>query len=255
MPTERLCSFETCGKRAYAKGFCKYHYYVERQKLKASPCSIESCDRLVQARGLCKMHYNSIWMKRNDAEACSIDGCSKPVLAQGLCAKHYSRVRNHGDPHVQLHAANGSGYNWILQHVDYDGDDCLIWPFSRQSSGYGDLWVGDEHWYAHRLMCKLAHGEPSSLEHQVLHSCGKGHLGCSNPKHLRYGTILENMADSIKHGTNRRTPNRKLTEEDVIQIRSLLDNGIAQKEISEKFGISRRVVSNIHSGRTWSRLL
>ena len=51
--------------------------------------------------------------------------------------------------------------DWINAHVAYAGDDCLIWPFSKNWNGYGHVGAGGgKIVYAHRMMCSLAHGEP-----------------------------------------------------------------------------------------------
>lgn len=33
-------------------------------------------------------------------------------------------------------------------------------------------------------MCELVYGKPPMPKHQAAHNCGKGNLGCINPKHL-----------------------------------------------------------------------
>jgi len=46
-----------------------------------------------------------------------------------------------------------------------------------------------------------------------------------------------------------------LTEQKVIQIRKLCDEGIlTQAKIGEKFGVSRRTISNIKNRRTWKHI-
>jgi hypothetical protein len=72
-----------------------------------------------------------------------------------------------------------TGAEWIEGHADYlQKDCCLIWPFGRNSTGYGLVTIDGEQTYAHRAMCKRVHGEPPTPEHQAAHSCGRGHDGC-----------------------------------------------------------------------------
>jgi hypothetical protein len=100
-----------------------------------------------------------------------------------------------------------------VTHVSYQGEDCLTWPFSR--FGYGTIYG---HKHAHRVMCELAYGPAPSPRHQVAHSCGKGHEGCVNPRHLRWATPKENSADMVLHGTalrGERAINVKLTTPEV----------------------------------------
>jgi len=63
--------------------------------------------------------------------------------------------------------------------------------------------------------------------------------------------LSENHADfrGEKH------PNSKLTEQKVIQIKLLLKDGIlTQQEIADMFGVSRRTISYIKIGRSWSHV-
>jgi hypothetical protein len=42
-----------------------------------------------------------------------------------------------------------------------------------------------------------------------------------------------------------------LTEEQVIEVLHMLDEGFSHRTIAEKFGVGRKVVSRIHTGETW----
>ena len=109
---------------------------------------------------------------------------------------------------------------------------------------------------AHVAMCMLAHGERPSSTHYAAHSCGKGHLGCVNPRHVRWATPLENAMDRIEHGTSRRGEahyGSKLTESGAREIRAL--RGIeTQESLAKRFGISRTGVSGVQNGHSWSWL-
>lgn len=100
---------------------------------------------------------------------------------------------------------NGKTIQWIRDHQAYQHDDwCLMWPFSR-TRGYGTFVYLGKGYYAHRFMCELVHGEPPTPAHQAAHSCGNGHLGCVNPKHLAWKTQSENQLDCREHGTQAKT--------------------------------------------------
>lgn len=98
---------------------------------------------------------------------------------------------------------SGGGYCWLVAHKDYAGDDCLTWPFSRVQQGYGNFGHLGMVQYAHRFMCELAHGPAPTPQHQACHSCGRGHEGCVNPRHLEWKTPRENQLDRRRHGTHR----------------------------------------------------
>jgi hypothetical protein len=80
--------------------------------------------------------------------------------------------------------------NWNLKR------DCLIWPFSK-SHGYAV--IGGR--LVHRIVCRKAHGKAPREKPCALHSCGKGHIGCINPWHLRWGSKKDNVYDAMEHGT------------------------------------------------------
>lgn len=146
----------------------------------------------------------------------------------------------------------GAGYAAICQYRDYQGDDCVIWPLFRDDKGYGIIGHLGKQMRAHRFMCIETHGEPPSPKHYAAHSCGNGHLGCFNPRHLSWKTPSENQEDSVRHGRARKkgTPRRKLTQEQVDQIRALQGQK-TQVELGEIFGVTPRTIGEIHSGRAW----
>ena len=135
---------------------------------------------------------------------CCVEGCERPLRYKEsrLCGLHYQRQRKHGDP-LGGGRLKGEPLRWIKEHVAYEGDDCLIWLFARSNNGYGCLRTNGRKYYAHRLMCELAHGEPIGRV-DAAHSCGRGRDGCVNPKHLRWATRLENMQDSVALGAQSR---------------------------------------------------
>lgn len=150
---------------------------------------------------------------------------------------------------------NGRTIQWIRDHVDYPHDEwCLIWPFST-TRGYGNFGYLGKRYYSHRFMCELVRGEPPTPEHQAAHSCGNGHVGCVNPRHLSWKTKSENQLDCRAHGTHAKAAagNRGILSLDLAeQIRAM--KGIkTQWEIAEENGISESTVSDIWLNRTWTR--
>lgn len=174
-----------------------------------------------------------------DHRVCSVDGCGKGIKARGLCKLHYDRgLRTHSLP-----PRSSTARDWIQTNLSFDGDECLIWPFSTDTYGYGILKLSSQSTSASRYTCILAHGEPPSERHQAGHSCGKGHLGCVNQKHLRWVTPLENQADKILHGT----ANNKITDEEVLEIRSLRGSA-SIRALGERFNVHHTTISQIQRG-------
>lgn len=184
---------------------------------------------------------------------CSVDGCDKKAKARGWCSAHHEQWRKHGRIIVvKGHASPGEPQKFIEDvALKFTADECLIWPFGRISTGYGIC--GQK--LAHRIVCERVNGPPPSNIHEAAHSCGKGHLGCCNPKHLRWATPIENANDRYIHGTQHRgerTHGSVLTESDVLKIYEL--KGKNQTEIARMFGVSSSAISAIQNGRNWGWL-
>lgn len=138
--------------------------------------------------------------------------------------------------------------------LGYTGNECLIWPFDRNNKGYARLTIDGVRLLLHRHICRLKNGEPPEPKYDAAHSCGNGHLGCVNPRHLLWKTRKENEADKILHGTSNRGErcgNAKLKRSDVDRIISL--KGVkSQRDIANEYGIHQVTVSKIHRGERWN---
>ncbi len=139
--------------------------------------------------------------------------------------------------------------DWLRDRSGHRGDDCLLWPFSRNWNGYGNLKHGDKITYAHRVMCLFAHGEPPTAKHVAAHSCNNGHLGCVHPGHVSWKTPSQNLLDRRAAGTlTTKRWNKKgtLSDAQIAQIIALKGTK-NQREIGAMFGISYQHVSVIQN--------
>lgn len=150
----------------------------------------------------------------------------------------------------------GEAHKWLLAHVDYQGDDCLKWPFGGDpKSGRGVLQHNGVRGWAHRWMCRLAHGEPPTPKHTAAHECGKGHEGCINPRHLIWKTQAENNADCARHGTSPKHfdgSQGRLTSPQVEEIRGARGSR-TMRELAATFDVSEGTINDIWRGRTHAR--
>ena len=147
----------------------------------------------------------------------------------------------------------------ILAHVilaDFHPHECISWPFARNGSGravFGKKRGLVQSPLVHRVVCSVVHGQPPSADHEAAHTCGNGHLGCINPRHLEWKTSKDNKADQLRHGTRNhgeRNGMSKLTAEQVAEIRSL--RGMTpQKVLADRFGIDQSAVSDIQLRKLW----
>jgi predicted XRE-type DNA-binding protein len=113
---------------------------------------------------------------------------------------------------------------------------------------------------AHRAMFAMVYGDVP-VGYEVMHSCDN--RACVNPKHLSSGTHAQNMRDMVARGRatggiwkvdNRgeRHPKAKLTEKIVAEIRAVYaSKKISQREIAERYKVSRQAVSDIVRNVTW----
>src|SRR6185369_12863447 len=135
----------------------------------------------------------------------------------------------------------GKAFRWLQEHVNHQGDACLIWPFAGDKRvNRGMLGHNGKHYWAHRLMCELAHGAPPTPKHQATHNCGKGHYKCVNPRHLEWKTNSGNQLDRAKNGNALRNPHgpqSPLTPEQRAEIVALKGT-MTQMAIAAKFGVS-----------------
>lgn len=135
-----------------------------------------------------------------------------------------------------------------------EADECWEWLASKSRGGYGQFAIHSKPWLAHRVAWFLTFGPiPKGL--CVCHHCDNP--GCANPYHLFLGTHAENIADSVRKGRMHRGEASgcgKLTEEDVHEIRAMLEEGYTQQEIADKFGVTNQSISSIKTGKKWAWL-
>jgi hypothetical protein len=135
-----------------------------------------------------------------------------------------------------------------------DDDECWAWSAGHFSTGYPMFDLKGQSVGAHRVMCAMHHGLARGLH--ALHSCDNP--GCVNPKHLRWGTHADNMADRAQRGrcpAGENHPNALLTDADVLEMRRLYDaGGIGTPRLAKRFGISQSTAHDIVSRKSWRHL-
>lgn len=160
----------------------------------------------------------------------------------------------------------------VWSYVDRSGgpDACWLWKGSV-NGGYGRLSMGWKRMvYAHRFAYFIETGiDPGALE--VLHRCDQ--MLCCNPAHLFLGTQKDNMHDASIKGRMKWGPNHlrrtdpsiirrgedawcaKLTESDVIEMRTLWNTGCyTQIELGKMFGLASTNVSKIVRRLLWKHV-
>lgn len=135
------------------------------------------------------------------------------------------------------------------------------WEFvGAISDGYGTIRYNGRVHKAHRVAWEVENG-PIPNDLCVLHKCDN--TKCCNLEHLFLGTKKDNSDDMIAKGRDwhesewvrgELNGHAKLKEEDVIEIRNLLEKGYTQQFIADEFGVSREAISRIKTGRNWGWL-
>lgn len=188
---------------------------------------------------------------------CKIDGCEEDYYCKDFCRGHYARNLKYGNP-----LKGGPGRDFCKPYIDeilsssQYNDECLIWPFGRNSKGYAEFKVKGERFSVHQYACEWVHGPRPDDKPVTRHLCGNGHLGCYNPNHLIWGTYSENWEDAQqvgKYKTGESSNFSVLTREKVVKIQEKLKEGMTQKQIAEQFGVHQTTISKIKNNKTWKR--
>ena len=106
----------------------------------------------------------------------------------------------------------------------------------------------------HRLIKMVFDGPPDG-KLDVAHNDGNRHNNCLS--NLRYATRKENNMDKIAHGTSPRGNKckfAKLSEADVIQIRTMHKACVRQCKLSKMFVVNHRHISDIINRKRWAWL-
>lgn len=116
--------------------------------------------------------------------------------------------------------------------------NCWAWPYAINRDGYGNIQKDKILYGAHKWLFELIKGK---LPHksELDHLCRN--RACVNPEHLEIVSHAENC---------RRGYNAKLTEQDVIKIKSLFGKN-TQQEIAKLYGVSRATIGYIFQGKRW----
>ena len=108
--------------------------------------------------------------------------------------------------------------------------------------------------YVHRLVLEtFVEPRPDGMECRHL----DGDPTNNHVENLQWGTRLENVQDSRQHGTlvmGETHGMAKLDENNVHLIRAWLKAGYLQREIAKAFGVTKRTVRRIKTGKSWGWL-
>lgn len=138
----------------------------------------------------------------------------------------------------------------VFRYIDIKNDDLeQCWPWMKSVRGgkgrpYFD--INGKKYLAYRIVYELFHGKAIPDGQLVRHKCDNPI--CCNPHHLELGTHQENMNDMTereRHGLPHFT---------VKAIRRLIDKGVHDSDIAERFGLTAENVAKIRKGVSYKHL-
>lgn len=147
---------------------------------------------------------------------------------------------------------------WSKVAITEDHRECWPWIGAKKPKGYGNVRINKKYLLTHRIAFQLANGPiPSGLI--VCHICDNP--SCCNPAHLMLGTVKSNYLDMLIKKRDRpmknrafgiRNSNSKLTDSDVLSIRSSYKQGcLNQYELAKKFNVSQTTIGCVVRRETW----
>lgn len=130
----------------------------------------------------------------------------------------------------------------------WEWQGCTIKKFK-----HGQFRYKNKGYLAHRVSYEI-HIGPIPDGVNVCHSCDNP--SCINPAHLFLGSQIDNIADMIKKGRNSRGEHhsKKFTDNDVLLMRSLADEGISIKDIADRFDAKYEHIRVIVRRKSWKHL-
>ena len=187
---------------------------------------------------------------------CSVEFCTEPYAAKGYCHLHYNRWMRHGDPHkarrmMPRDASIAARIAWLTTPGETP-DDCQEFNGGLHHSGYARVKIGGVEKGLHVWALIEASGEDLSATLDALHSCDN--RACVNARHLRWGTLQDNMDDKVARGrqssmAGEAHPGAKLTWPAVREMRARADESLPV--LASEFGVSKSLVHLILRNKRW----
>lgn len=147
--------------------------------------------------------------------------------------------------------------NVNFKHIEYEVDENGCWncvSHRGDSSGYPQARVNNSKTKTISRIVYEFYKEKIKDGNVILHSCDNPK--CINPEHLSQGIHQENMIDMVNK--NRRKYRKKLDiweEEIILDVYDLYKSNLYnQRELSEKYNLSRSIINKIVRGVSYKYL-
>ena len=143
--------------------------------------------------------------------------------------------------------------------VKKSDDGCWIWIGGRGAGGYGKFWIDGRDMTAHRAMLLMTCEQEGIDDYRGLLACHHcDNPACVNPKHLYFGTPIQNVMDMVNRGRNaigEKNGGAVLTEYDVHQIRELYSTkNTTSRKLAKQFHVGKSTILRVLRGKSWKHL-
>lgn len=134
----------------------------------------------------------------------------------------------------------------VFKNIDMTGGDDACWPWKLELQKERPYFrLNGKKELAYRLVYTLMYGAIPDGQ-VVRHKCDNS--ACCNPYHLELGSHQENM-DDMKERQRHGLPHHT-----VKSIKRLIEDGVADKVIAERFGQKEANIAKIRLGKTYKHV-
>lgn len=131
--------------------------------------------------------------------------------------------------------------------------ECWEWKACINKRGYGFFMLGRTSVVAYKCAWYFVKGDvPEGL--LLRHTCDN--TKCCNPYHLIPGTVQDNSDDMVSRGRSMKGVKNPLAKLDDQKVREIRLKGLYKKqtELSQEYGVTRRVIRMVLNRETWSHV-
>lgn len=137
---------------------------------------------------------------------CAADDCDRTAensklgrLRMGYCDAHYQRIYFHnevnGDEPIKQYAKRGEALVFLKKAAKTTSNTCILWPYGKDSRGYGQTFYEKKRIKAHRVSLMLKDGIDNPG--RDIFACHKCDIPlCVNPNHVYWGDAASNRRDT-----------------------------------------------------------
>lgn len=158
------------------------------------------------------------------------------------------------DVHIPVERYRTREQNRLLDKIRVlDTTGCWEWTKYTNEDDYGRFnWGGGTlaHRASYRFFASTDRPELTD-DLETLHRCPRDSRTCVNPAHLKPGSHAENQQDMAIAGTH---PNRKLSDDDAVEIRERYHEGETVASLADEFDVSKMTVSDCVNGDTFKHV-